>query len=758
MSLSAVGVGSCITMASSTLLGDNNTFSGNTTLSTTTGYFQDNGGQVYNIAAYGAKCNDTTDDTNALQAAINAASSTGNGGTLFIPAGECLIDGAINIPYQATHAFPSTLPYQIPLRITGVSTSWNGYWTSISLPPNGSRLDMRFAGDATHNAKIDTRGSGVLQIDDVVLEDKGSDTEPFIFTSNTTLLMNDFAISGTGNALDTIILGATSTGQPIQSASSTAGFQGYGTKIENGFFENVQRAITYGDDANNTVVEDLTVSKTSGSNYSASDSAPFYFYHGAGNIIRGGTIELTNYAYGATLVSSVTGTQFDGIGWYDDNGLTQAQVHTEDTNSSNNMLIQGWGDLVAFDGPSAAKQTVIDDRQSTGTTTQQTTFARGLVVGTASGQGLQTSQINGITSILSADYSVPNGTNMTINTGSGGSYLNLQAYSTRFYTQGGVLEDEIQSGSASGGAYFLGNVGAGTTTPGTVLSLAGTTGILASTTATSTFLGGGINLVTSAGNTGCFAINGTCIVAGGGGSGTVGAGTQGQFPFYNSAGTTLTATSSLFLATNGNIGVATTTPWGLFSIAGASGGTVPVFAVSTSSLAGATSTVFEIDQNGNITEGNKGANVSINGASAGVLSVSGSGGLTILANGDVGINNTAPGKNFEDSGNAYFHSTIFFSPATLLENANSSSDSFQFLGTSVPTYGFAFSQFGLIGTTTTNNCAGDILCVTATSTNSSAQNLFNIASSSGASLFSVNNLGNVGIASTEVDPGFRTSR
>ena len=44
------------------------------------------------------------------------------------------------------------------------------------------------------------------------------------------------------------------------------------------------------------------------------------------------------------------------------------------------------------------------------------------------------------------------------------------------------------------------------------------------------------------------------------GSGTVGSGTTGQFPYYAGAGTTLTATSSLFIAANGSIGVGTTTP------------------------------------------------------------------------------------------------------------------------------------------------------------------------------------------------------
>ncbi len=44
------------------------------------------------------------------------------------------------------------------------------------------------------------------------------------------------------------------------------------------------------------------------------------------------------------------------------------------------------------------------------------------------------------------------------------------------------------------------------------------------------------------------------------GTGNVGSGLTGQFPYYAANGTTLSATSSLFLATNGNVGVGTTTP------------------------------------------------------------------------------------------------------------------------------------------------------------------------------------------------------
>lgn len=61
-------------------------------------------------------------------------------------------------------------------------------------------------------------------------------------------------------------------------------------------------------------------------------------------------------------------------------------------------------------------------------------------------------------------------------------------------------------------------------------------------------------------------VSGTGSDCGSGGGGTVGSGTTGQFPYYAANGTTLTATSSLFLATNGNIGIGTTSPSQLLTV------------------------------------------------------------------------------------------------------------------------------------------------------------------------------------------------
>lgn len=58
------------------------------------------------------------------------------------------------------------------------------------------------------------------------------------------------------------------------------------------------------------------------------------------------------------------------------------------------------------------------------------------------------------------------------------------------------------------------------------------------------------------------------IGSGGGGSGTVSAGTTGQFPYYAGDGTSLTATSSIFISTAGKIGIGTTSPTEKLNIIG----------------------------------------------------------------------------------------------------------------------------------------------------------------------------------------------
>ncbi|MEI6843622.1 MAG: hypothetical protein WCK48_03930, partial [bacterium] len=82
----------------------------------------------------------------------------------------------------------------------------------------------------------------------------------------------------------------------------------------------------------------------------------------------------------------------------------------------------------------------------------------------------------------------------------------------------------------------------------TSLGTTSITNLAVTNTGTSTFAGG-IDLAS-----GCVSVNGVCLGGGSGsGSGTVLSGLQGQIPFFSANGTTLTATSSLFIAQNGNV-------------------------------------------------------------------------------------------------------------------------------------------------------------------------------------------------------------
>lgn len=83
----------------------------------------------------------------------------------------------------------------------------------------------------------------------------------------------------------------------------------------------------------------------------------------------------------------------------------------------------------------------------------------------------------------------------------------------------------------------------------------------------------------------------------GGGSGTVGSGTTGQIPYYAGAGTTLTATSSIFVSVNSAIGIGTLTP----------GSSLEVLATSTAATGNAfiawdsaARNIFNIENDGNI--------------------------------------------------------------------------------------------------------------------------------------------------------------
>lgn len=148
---------------------------------------------------------------------------------------------------------------------------------------------------------------------------------------------------------------------------------------------------------------------------------------------------------------------------------------------------------------------------------------------------------------------IDDATNSYVNIG-GGYSNNNSATVIRFYT---AADNITTTGTTRMVINSAGNVGIGTTTPGSLLSVGNTNGINFST-ATSTFSStGGINLAS-----GCFAIAGTCI--GGGGSGTVTSVAMTVPTGLAISGSPITTSGTLALSLDANYNIpltASTTNW-----------------------------------------------------------------------------------------------------------------------------------------------------------------------------------------------------
>ena len=143
------------------------------------------------------------------------------------------------------------------------------------------------------------------------------------------------------------------------------------------------------------------------------------------------------------------------------------------------------------------------------------------------------------------------------------------------------------------------------------------------------------------------------------GLGTVNSGTTGQFPYYAANGTTVTATSTLFLAADGKVGIGTTTPADAVTIAVGNNAGLQVISTNSAFLGygkiGAdlfrmqndfsNAGLFEILHN-NGAGGPAGTNVlTITGIGSGIA-------------GRVGVGTTTPTGTFSVTGSGYFTSNL----------------------------------------------------------------------------------------------------
>lgn len=207
------------------------------------------------------------------------------------------------------------------------------------------------------------------------------------------------------------------------------------------------------------------------------------------------------------------------------------------TNAGGSGSASNYMELHVFGGTDNALVITPAGNVGIGTTTPaQSLVVNGVlrVLGTANGNFRSDRTVNGVTGATNMN-SFDDGNSLF-------TRMNFQASELHFFTNASANTERMVIDTS-------GNIGIGSTTPGSLLSL----GSLANfTTATSTFYStGGINLTS-----GCFAIGNTCLVTG---SGALGAGTTGQVAYYNGTNTAI-GTSSVFITPSGAVGVGTISP------------------------------------------------------------------------------------------------------------------------------------------------------------------------------------------------------
>ncbi len=316
----------------------------------------DSGARVgkWDLMNYGAKCDGSTDDTTPLNNAI--AFVIAAGGTLTLPQGKtCLISGQVAIPNSG-----AAKALQNGLRITGSGSGADSYGGGGGATSSGgSTLDMRYANNSSAtDGKILTLGVGKLEIDHVMFTDGGSDTTPFIYTTNTTLLIHHNTIEGDGAGQDFVVMGGTASTSIGNTAA--APFQGYGTVIDSNFADKIGRLAYLRTFANGIQIVNNTVwSRSAGTAAIELDGSAAT---AEGNYIAGNLIEISGYTYGVKLTKAVRNT-FAGNSFWDPTSTTTSFINAA-ANATANILMIGerTGAKGIVDGAGAPSNLIIDGK------------------------------------------------------------------------------------------------------------------------------------------------------------------------------------------------------------------------------------------------------------------------------------------------------------------------------------------------------------------------------------------------------------
>lgn len=302
---------------------------------------EDKGGQVFNVKAYGAVGNGTTDDTAAIQAAIDAANEN-RGGVIYFPPGTYLIAGTLTIPDQTA----SPLPFQKSFRFEGADSN---IW-QLGGPSDFSGSVLDFTQQSVP-AEIELLGVGFFEVDHLTFEDTAATATPppFILDINAQVDVHadDFwgqaAYSGTSSVQDAIVLGG---GGSSQCGQATCAFAGYGSIIRNNYFSHIRFAVYgQGGDMHAVLVEDNHVNASGAPATASPGSAPFVFNSAIQLEVLNNTIEVGKYQYGV-LAGGAQGVVVTGNGMWDNSAFTVSQVD----------IVGGGGNTIICNAPAEGLQ------------------------------------------------------------------------------------------------------------------------------------------------------------------------------------------------------------------------------------------------------------------------------------------------------------------------------------------------------------------------------------------------------------------
>lgn len=252
---------------------------------------------------YGAACDDTTNDTAALNAAILATCGpSAIGGTVFVPpsANGCKINGA-DIVIPTDGATPQA--HMKTCRITGATAG--GLADFYNRSCNGaSTLDMS---GAVTNAHLVSLGLGDLEFDHICIKDTNTDGKPFFLTTLTNFKFHDNSIFG--NCADTTKQDVWVAGGLNTTVDNTVNseFQGYGGYFMNNTADCIGRLVLGQNQFNGFGITNNKVFGNSGN----STQYVIELNPGAagltdGNWIIGNLLEVTNYLGGVHIIQNGT--------------------------------------------------------------------------------------------------------------------------------------------------------------------------------------------------------------------------------------------------------------------------------------------------------------------------------------------------------------------------------------------------------------------------------------------------------------------